>query len=102
MTLLLQEISRARSVTSRRCPFCGLPMKEFRNEETALTLDACKACRVVWFDAQEFEQATERGREAGRRGGRARSAGGTEGLSFDDTLTVEVVKSLTRFLCLPF
>jgi Zn-finger nucleic acid-binding protein len=90
VTLLLHEINRATSLTSRKCPFCAMPMREFRNLETALVLDTCKACSVVWFDAGELEQASEIRREP------AKAAGS------DDTLTAEVLKSLATFLCLPF
>ncbi len=102
VTLLLQEINRATSVTSRKCPFCALPMREFRNEEAALVLDACKGCRVVWFDTREFEQASEVGRESGKHTVRSRSAGAAGGSSSDDTVAVEALKSLATFLCLPF
>jgi Zn-finger nucleic acid-binding protein len=104
VTLLLHEINRATGVTSRKCPFCSLPMREFRNLDTALVLDTCKRCGVVWFDAREFEQASEIGREAAKRSDRPRSAGGRRaaGSGPDDTLTVEVLKSLATFLCLPF
>jgi Zn-finger nucleic acid-binding protein len=90
VTLLLHEINRATSLTSRKCPFCAMPMKEFRNLETALVLDTCKACSVVWFDAGELEQASEIRREPPKAAGS------------DDTLTAEVLKSLATFLCLPF
>lgn len=105
VTLLLHEINRATGVTSRKCPFCTLPMREFQNLETALVLDACKGCSVVWFDASEFEQASEIGRESAKRCDRLRSAVGERragGSGSDDTLTVEVLKSLATFLCLPF
>jgi Zn-finger nucleic acid-binding protein len=105
VTLLLHEINRAAMVTSRKCPFCTLPMREFRNLETALVLDTCKGCRVVWFDAHEFEAASEIARKSAKRCDRPRSAGGARlavASGSDDTLTVEALKSLVTFLCLPF
>jgi Zn-finger nucleic acid-binding protein len=81
VTLLLHEIDRAAMVTSRKCPFCTLPMREFRNLETALVLDTCKGCRVVWFDAHEFEAASEIARKSAKRCDRPRSAGGRGWLS---------------------
>jgi Zn-finger nucleic acid-binding protein len=104
VALLLHEINHATSVTSRKCPFCALPMREFRNLETALVLDTCKRCSVVWFDAREFEQASEIGKRSAQRCDRPRAAGGgrTSGSGSADTLTVEVLKSLATFLCLPF
>ncbi len=105
VTVLLHEINRAAKVTSRKCPFCALPMREFRNLETALVLDACKGCSVVWFDAREFEQASGIGTESEKGGARPRFGGGRQraiGADSDDTLTVEALKSLAAFLCLPF
>ena len=103
VTQLLHEINGASTVSSRKCPFCALPMRAFRNLETELILDACKACSVVWFDATEFEQAAERGKESGKVFG-PRYVGGriVEGSVSDDSVTVEALKSLARFLCLPF
>jgi membrane associated rhomboid family serine protease len=34
-------------------------MKQFQIAEPALTLDACRPCGVVWFDAEEFEAVPE-------------------------------------------
>jgi Zn-finger nucleic acid-binding protein len=105
VTLLLHEINGATRVTSRKCPFCAMPMREFLNLETALVLDACKGCSVVWFDAREFEQASEIGRGSAKRSDRPHSAGRrprADGPGDDDTLTAEVLRSLATFLCLPF
>ncbi len=79
-------------------------MREFQNLETALVLDACKGCRVVWFDAREFEQARERGRDSAKRF-QPCSVGGRrigERSASDEALTAEVLKSLATFFCLPF
>ncbi len=105
VTLLLHEINRATGVTPRKCPFCAQPMREFRNQETSLVLDTCQPCRVVWFDAREFEQASEIGRTSAKRSDRPCSAEGAWralGSDSDDTLTAEALKSLATFLCLPF
>ncbi len=102
--MLLREMNRATTVTPRKCPFCELPMREFQNLETGLTLDACKACSVVWFDAREFEEASELGRNteahSRSRSGRQRPLIGDSGS--DETLTAEVLRSIANFLCLPF
>jgi membrane associated rhomboid family serine protease len=34
-------------------------MRQFQNTQPLLTLDACKPCGVVWFDASEFEAIPE-------------------------------------------
>ncbi len=73
-------------------------MRQFRTLGAALILDACKQCGVVWFDAREFEQASEIGRGSAKGYDRSLAIGSAS----DETLTSEVLKSLATFLCLPF
>jgi membrane associated rhomboid family serine protease/Zn-finger nucleic acid-binding protein len=60
-TQLLRQINNARATSSRSCPFCLQGMKEFKNADPPLTLDACRPCGLVWFDSSEFEALPEVG-----------------------------------------
>jgi Zn-finger nucleic acid-binding protein len=45
------------------CPACGAAMREVKAEETygrPLTVDACEACRGLWFDGAEHLQLSPR------------------------------------------
>ena len=61
---LLREINHTELVSDRYCPFCLAVMKQFQNDQPRLTLDSCRACGVVWFDASEFEAIPERALES--------------------------------------
>lgn len=39
----------------RACPSCGSYMRVFTAGEPSQTLDACRACHLVWFDPKELE-----------------------------------------------
>ncbi len=58
-TALLRQINTASTASSRGCPFCSRPMKQFRVPQPELLLDACKTCGAVWFDPAEFETLPE-------------------------------------------
>jgi membrane associated rhomboid family serine protease len=58
-TQLLREINRAAISTARPCPFCEGKMRQFQNAQPPLTLDSCRPCGAVWFDAGEFEAIPE-------------------------------------------
>lgn len=58
-TGLLHRINIASQTTARPCPFCTSRMKQFEIPQPGLTLDACKPCGAVWFDATEFEEVPE-------------------------------------------
>lgn len=61
---LLRKINRAAQPTDRPCPFCGGKMRQFQNDQPLLTLDTCRPCNLVWFDASEFEALPERAIES--------------------------------------
>lgn len=63
-TELLRRITSAPASTERRCPFCQGRMKQFQTPAPPLTLDGCRPCGVVWFDATEFEMVPESGLES--------------------------------------
>jgi len=56
---LLRQINRAEHPTTRLCPFCSGQMRQFQNDQPPLTLDSCRCCNLVWFDASEFEAIPE-------------------------------------------
>src|SRR6202040_3824362 len=56
---LLRETNRATTNTERPCPFCDGKMRQFQNALPPLTLDSCRPCGVVWFDAGKFEAIPE-------------------------------------------
>ncbi|HLX69561.1 MAG TPA: rhomboid family intramembrane serine protease [Verrucomicrobiae bacterium] len=57
---ILRKINTARTAGQRPCPFCSRQMLQFPVENPPLQLDACRACNLVWFDAQEFEAIPEK------------------------------------------
>jgi membrane associated rhomboid family serine protease len=56
---LVRKINTAREVSSRSCPFCLTPMKVLQLSQPELTLDSCRSCGTVWFDAGKFEELPE-------------------------------------------
>ena len=56
---LMRKIRNATSTGVRPCPHCRAFMRQFYLENPPIHLDACKACNMVWFDAQEFEALPE-------------------------------------------
>ena len=56
---LLHKINTATAISPRGCPFCLQPMEQFQITKPPMTLDACKSCKLVWFDSGEFEEVPE-------------------------------------------
>jgi membrane associated rhomboid family serine protease/Zn-finger nucleic acid-binding protein len=56
---LVRKMSTATQVSSRACPFCLSSMKSFAVSDPPVTLDSCKPCVTVWFDAGKFEVLPE-------------------------------------------
>ncbi len=102
VTALLHQINAATHMTSRKCPFCSLPMRVFQDRETGLILDACKGCGAVWFDSQEFEQAARGGKHSAKALPPGSGPRRPMVNDSDESPTVEALTSLARFLCLPF
>jgi len=58
-TQLLRKINTTIKASPRNFPFCYRPMEQFQITQPAMTLDACRPCKLVWFDSGEFEQVPE-------------------------------------------
>lgn len=56
---LVRKMNTAKEVSSRACPFCSGAMKSFEVSDPPYTLDSCKPCVTVWFDAGKFEELPE-------------------------------------------
>lgn len=56
---MVRKIKTATQVSCRSCPFCELPMKTFEVSDPPITLDSCKSCVTVWFEAGKFEELPE-------------------------------------------
>lgn len=56
---LIRKMNTAAQVSWRTCPFCQAPMKSFEVSDPPFTLDSCKPCVTVWFDAGKFEELPE-------------------------------------------
>jgi membrane associated rhomboid family serine protease len=56
---LVRKINTATEVSSRSCPFCLAPMKLVQLSQPEITLDSCRPCVTVWFDAGKFEELPE-------------------------------------------
>ncbi|HXC34535.1 MAG TPA: rhomboid family intramembrane serine protease [Candidatus Acidoferrales bacterium] len=56
---LVRKMNTATQVSSRACPFCLSSMKSFEVSDPPVTLDSCKPCVTVWFDAGKFEVLPE-------------------------------------------
>ena len=55
MNELWSNVAEATAVAGAACPSCRRPT--FESFSGALTLDVCKACQMVWFDAGESDKA---------------------------------------------
>jgi membrane associated rhomboid family serine protease len=53
---LVRRMNTATEVSWRACPFCLAPMKSFEVSDPAFTLDSCKPCVTIWFDAGKFDE----------------------------------------------
>lgn len=58
-TGLMKKVSKATEASRWTCPFCQAPMKSFEVTDPPLTLDSCKPCVVIWFEAGKFEELPE-------------------------------------------
>jgi membrane associated rhomboid family serine protease/Zn-finger nucleic acid-binding protein len=56
---LVRKVNTATEVSSLCCPFCLTPMKSFQISQPEMTLDSCRPCVTVWFDAGKFEELPE-------------------------------------------
>ena len=56
---LVRKINTATQVSWRPCPFCESPMKSFDVSDPPVTLDSCRSCVTVWFEAGKFEVLPE-------------------------------------------
>lgn len=56
---LVRKMNKATEVSWRTCPFCMGPMKSFEVSDPPFTLDSCKPCVTVWFDAGKFDELPE-------------------------------------------
>lgn len=56
---LVRKMNTAKEVSWRTCPFCIGPMKSFEVSDPPFTLDSCKPCVTVWFDAGKFDELPE-------------------------------------------
>ncbi|HEV2455898.1 MAG TPA: rhomboid family intramembrane serine protease [Verrucomicrobiae bacterium] len=56
---LVRKMSTATQASWRACPFCLSPMKSFEVSDPPVTLESCKPCVTVWFDAGKFEVLPE-------------------------------------------
>ena len=56
---LVRKVNTATQVSWKSCPFCESPMKSFDVSDPPVTLDSCKPCVTVWFEAGKFEVLPE-------------------------------------------
>lgn len=56
---LIRKVNTATRVSWLSCPFCECPMKSFDVSDPPVTLDSCKPCVTVWFEAGKFEVLPE-------------------------------------------
>ena len=56
---LLRLIKTARQRSKRACPFCGQGMLAIAPLEPAMEVEACSACSIIWFDADDYAVAPE-------------------------------------------
>jgi Zn-finger nucleic acid-binding protein len=52
-----RKAGQASVPSTRRCPSCSQPLREFvaTHEEQSLRLDLCRPCQLMWFDPGELE-----------------------------------------------
>lgn len=56
---LTRKVNTAAEISSYTCPFCSLTMKRFEIANPEMTLDSCKSCIAIWFEAGKFEELPE-------------------------------------------
>ena len=56
---LVRKINTATEVSWLTCPFCQSPMKSFDVSDPPVTLNSCRPCVTVWFEAGKFEVLPE-------------------------------------------
>ncbi|HUA65683.1 MAG TPA: rhomboid family intramembrane serine protease [Alphaproteobacteria bacterium] len=56
---LLLKMSTTTQASWLTCPFCETQMKSFNVSNPPITLDSCKSCGMVWFEAGKFEITPE-------------------------------------------
>ncbi|HTV43386.1 MAG TPA: rhomboid family intramembrane serine protease [Candidatus Sulfotelmatobacter sp.] len=56
---LVRKINTATQVSWLECPFCQCSMKSFDVSDPPVTLNSCRPCVVVWFEAGKFEVLPE-------------------------------------------
>lgn len=56
---LVRRMNTATEVSWRECPFCLAPMRSFVISDPPITLESCKPCVTIWFEAGKFEVLPE-------------------------------------------
>ncbi len=56
---LTRKVNTATEISSYTCPFCSMPMKTFEISQPQTTLEACRPCTMIWFEAGKFEELPE-------------------------------------------
>ncbi|MGH7980947.1 MAG: hypothetical protein ACREE6_16340, partial [Limisphaerales bacterium] len=56
---LMRKVATAIRASLRTCPFCQGQMHSFDVLNPPITLDSCKPCVTVWFEAGKFEELPE-------------------------------------------
>ncbi|HEX3625363.1 MAG TPA: rhomboid family intramembrane serine protease [Verrucomicrobiae bacterium] len=56
---LVRKMNTAAQASWRGCPFCQAPMKTFDISDPVVTLESCKPCVTIWFEAGKFEVLPE-------------------------------------------
>ena len=52
---LMRKMNTATRISRWSCPFCLSPMKSFEVSDPPITLDSCRPCTMIWFDAGKFD-----------------------------------------------
>jgi membrane associated rhomboid family serine protease/Zn-finger nucleic acid-binding protein len=52
---LVRKMNTATQESLRPCPFCFTRMKLFEISDPPITLESCRPCTAIWFDAGKFE-----------------------------------------------
>jgi membrane associated rhomboid family serine protease len=53
---LVRKINTTTEASPRTCPFCFGSMKALQLAQPEMTLDSCRPCGAIWFDAGKFEE----------------------------------------------
>lgn len=56
---LVRKMNTATQLSWRGCPFCLSPMKSFEISDPPITIESCKPCVTLWFEAGKFEELPE-------------------------------------------